>query len=167
MCVFSAASPRTLAWEQRVEDPACRRREVCPRLCHPLAWLLNPRACRILFWNLASAFPGCPAPNLGGQFRAAEGAGPQGARQDVQTDPVRAEKRELKGSRTELQGPPPIPFGFLLFKRQLPTLLLPFLPVPTTWPAEMAENGRNKCFNTILKSHQLSQTSQRGNSCGA
>lgn len=37
-----------------------------------------PRACRILFWNLASALQGCPVPRLGGQFRAAEGAGLQG-----------------------------------------------------------------------------------------
>lgn len=67
---------------------ACGRSEDCPRLCPPLPGFSTPRACRILFWNLASALQGCPVPRLGGQFRAAEGAGLQDARQDVQSDPV-------------------------------------------------------------------------------
>lgn len=82
-------SPRTLAWEQSWRGgAACRQSKDCPRLCLLLPGFSTPRACRILFWNLASAIQGCPVPRLGGQFRAAEGAGPQDARQDVQRGPV-------------------------------------------------------------------------------
>lgn len=43
-----------------------------------------------------------------------------------------------------------------------PTLLLPSCQVQQLGPKEIAENGRNKSSNTILKSHQLTQTFPKG-----
>lgn len=78
VCVFSTASlldPRLGGKEEAARESLPKAGRRTARACASCCLALNPRACGILFWNLASVFPGCPAPKLGGQFRAIEGPG--------------------------------------------------------------------------------------------
>lgn len=131
-------------------------------------WLLNLRACRILFWNLASSL-------LAAQRQGWEDSSGQQRGLSLWTSGstcrvALCRPRRERSSVPELyfkDPPPPIPFRLSSYSPSVYCPLVPFVPVPTTWLEEIAESGRNKSFNTTLKSHQLTQTSQRDNSCEA
>lgn len=129
-------------------------------------WLLNLRACRILFWNLASSL-------LAAQRQGWEDSSGQQRGLSLWTSGSTCRVALCRPRRERSSVPelyfkdPPIPFRLSSYSPSVYCPLVPFVPVPTTWLEEIAESGRNKSFNTTLKSHQLTQTSQRDNSCEA
>lgn len=163
-CVLLAASPRTLAWEQSwgggLPVVGLRTVRVCASCClvsqtpgrvgsSSGTWLARSRAAQCQGWEDSS-----------GQQR-----GP-GLRMSGRT--CRVAQCRLRRERSSVPGlyfkdPHLFPLSSLS-PSYCPLYGYPSCQFQQLGPGEIAENGRNKSSNTILKSHQLTQTSQRGNS---
>lgn len=162
--VLLAASPRTLAWEQSwgggLPVVGLRTVRVCASCClvsqtpgrvgsSSGTWLARSRAAQCQGWEDSS-----------GQQR-----GP-GLRMSGRT--CRVAQCRLRRERSSVPGlyfkdPHLFPLSSLS-PSYCPLYGYPSCQFQQLGPGEIAENGRNKSSNTILKSHQLTQTSQRGNS---
>lgn len=123
-CVCVLASPRTLAWEHGwggvpIIGPTTAR--ACA-----FRWLLNLRACRILFWNLASSL--LAAQRQGWEDSSGQQRGlslwTSGSTCRVALCRPRRERSSVPELYFKDPPPHPIPFELLFSKRLLPTRTL-------------------------------------------